>query len=115
MEYLTLLGEDAYTSSSARKIQDLIAKTSSAKVDEVSAVYIHYARLKQATNDVAKVSTIYIYKTLESPIFYKFPICFFALLEKLLFSTPKSQRNICYTLVWKNVTVTNIIRKPMRS
>jgi hypothetical protein len=57
MEYLTLLGEDAYTSSSARKIQDLIAKTSNAKVDEVSAVYIHYARLKEATNDVAKVST----------------------------------------------------------
>ncbi len=58
MEYLTLLGEDAYTSSAARKIQDLITKSSGAKVDEVSAVYIHYAHLKEATHDVAKVSTI---------------------------------------------------------
>lgn len=81
MEYLTLLGEDAYTSSSARKIQDLIAKTSSAKVDEVSAVYIHYARLKQGTNDVAKVSTNYIINLQNAQLFHKFPICFFALLE----------------------------------
>jgi hypothetical protein len=92
MEYLTLLGEDAYTSSSARKIQDLIAKTSSAKVDEVSAVYIHYARLKQATNDVAKVSTNYIYKTLKAQILHRFPICFFALLENCcFFDSPRPQ------------------------
>ncbi|KFY21838.1 hypothetical protein V493_07059 [Pseudogymnoascus sp. VKM F-4281 (FW-2241)] len=67
MEYLTLLGEDAYTSSSARKIQDLIAKTSSAKVDEVSAVYIHYARLNQATNDVAKETDAKLRQLLPNP------------------------------------------------
>lgn len=76
MEYLTLLGEDAYTSSSARKIQDLIAKTSSAKVDEVSAVYIHYARLNQGTNDVAKVSTNYLIKLLNAYIFHSFSYTF---------------------------------------
>mgnify|MGYP001599323647 CR=1 FL=1 len=115
MEYLTLLGEDAYTSSSARKIQDLIAKTSSAKVDEVSAVYIHYARLNQATNDVAKVSTNYTIKLWNAQFFYKFPICFLALLENYCFDSPKPQQNICCTLVGKNVTVTNILRKLMRS
>lgn len=60
MEYLTLLGEAAYTTSAARKIQDLINKSGAAKVDEVCAVYVHYARLKQTSNDVAKVSTQHI-------------------------------------------------------
>lgn len=56
MEYLTLLGEAAYTSSAAQKIKDLIDKTGVAKVDEVSAVYVHYAHLKQAARDEARVS-----------------------------------------------------------
>lgn len=56
MEYLTLLGEAAYTTSAARKIQDLINKTGAARVDEVSAVYVHYAHLKETARDAAKVS-----------------------------------------------------------
>lgn len=94
MEYLTLLGEDAYTSSSARKIQDLIAKTSSVKVDEVSAVYIHYARLKEATNDVAKVSTNYFIKLWNPQLLPKFPICLLAFARKLLFFTLRSRNKI---------------------
>lgn len=57
MEYLTLLGESAYTASIAQKIKDLINKTGAAKVDDVSAVYVHYAHLKQAARDEARVSS----------------------------------------------------------
>jgi phosphoribosylformylglycinamidine synthase len=57
MEYLTLLGESAYTPSQARKIQNLINKSGAVKVDEVSAVYVHYAHLKDASLDTAKVCT----------------------------------------------------------
>ncbi len=59
MEYLTLLGEPAYTQSAAQKIKDLVNKTGAAKVDEVSAVYVHYAHLKQAARDEARVCSYF--------------------------------------------------------
>jgi phosphoribosylformylglycinamidine synthase len=48
MEYLTFPGDDAYTSSAARKIQDSINKSGTAKVEEVSAVWIHYAYIRRS-------------------------------------------------------------------
>lgn len=65
MEYLTLLGEAAYTTSAAQKIKDFINKTGAAKVDNVSAVYVHYAHLKQAARDEARVSYHFLLKSLE--------------------------------------------------
>jgi hypothetical protein len=56
MEYLTLLGEPAYTESAARKIEDLINKSGVPRLEEVSAVYVHYAHLKESCGDSAKVS-----------------------------------------------------------
>ena len=64
MEYLTLLGEAAYTASAAQKIKDLINKTGAAEVDEVSAVYVHYAHLNQAARDEARVSCHLISNTI---------------------------------------------------
>lgn len=66
MEYLTLLGEAAYTTSAAQKIKDLINKTGAAKVTDVSGVYVHYAHLKEASTDEARVSakpSLYCFET----------------------------------------------------
>lgn len=83
MEYLTLLGESAYTASIAQKIKDLINKTGAAKVDDVSAVYVHYAHLKQTARDEARVSHHVPYNELRS---YEYTHYYWIITRPVLFA-----------------------------
>lgn len=65
MEYLVLPGEAAYTESVALKIQDRINK-SGIKVEKVSAVFLHYAHLKDSTREGANVS-LHVHISLQLP------------------------------------------------
>ncbi|KAI9729497.1 MAG: hypothetical protein M1818_008520 [Claussenomyces sp. TS43310] len=53
MEYLVLPGESAYTAPDARKIKDLINKSETAKVESVSAVWVHFAHLRHTERNAA--------------------------------------------------------------
>lgn len=56
MEYLVLPGESAYTASEARKVKDRINRLGgSVFVEEVTAVWLHYAHLRQTDRDAALV------------------------------------------------------------
>jgi len=48
MDCLVLPGEDAFTRSTARKIQDRINKSGTIQVKNVKAVWVHYAHLRNA-------------------------------------------------------------------
>lgn len=69
MEYLVLPGEQAYTSSAARKVKDLINKSGVAKVTDVSAVWLHYAHLRETNSDNARVSIPSVPRALHLSIF----------------------------------------------
>ena len=116
MEYLTLLGEAAYTASAARKIQDLINKTKTAKVDEVSAVYVHYAHLKE-TRDGARVSNnISIFSKCLAILFASirvvvYPSYFGGLFEVMISCGTLSR----YQHRFKITAIADFLRKPMQS
>jgi phosphoribosylformylglycinamidine synthase len=55
MEYLIFPGEEAYTPSAGRKIQDKINKSGTAKVEGVTAVWVHYAYVE--TVEVGETET----------------------------------------------------------
>lgn len=48
MEHLVLPGEAAYTAPEARKVKDRINKLGGAYVEDVSAVWLYYADLRQS-------------------------------------------------------------------
>lgn len=58
MEYLVLPGEAAYTAPEARKVKDRINKLGGAFVEDVSAIWLHYAHLRQTDRDTAIVGVI---------------------------------------------------------
>lgn len=60
MEYLVIPGDAAYTDSAARKIKDLINKSGGVKVEEVKAIWVHYAELHQVHGDSVKVIILFI-------------------------------------------------------
>jgi hypothetical protein len=69
MEYLVLPGEQAFTTSAACKVKDLINKSGNVKVEDVSAVWLHYAHLRQTNHDTARVSNPQVPHTLRCSTF----------------------------------------------